>query len=47
MVKVYIDFEHWGLPFSVSVIPDFGLYIFNILFLTISYKTGGFPDEQL
>jgi hypothetical protein len=35
-VKVYVDFEHLGLPFSLSVIPELNLFIFTFLCFTIA-----------
>jgi len=41
MFKVYTDFEHWGLPLSVSYVPEYKLWMISVLFLTIA--VGG-PD---
>ena len=39
--KLYIDLEHWGLPFSLSVLPEFDLYIFT--FLCFTFAVGEVP----
>jgi hypothetical protein len=42
MAKVYLDFEHWGLPFSVSYIPEYNMFMVSILCITLAF--GSPPD---
>jgi len=42
MVRIYLDFEHWGLPLSVSYIPEYGMFMISILCVTLAF--GSPPD---
>jgi hypothetical protein len=42
MVRVYLDFEHWGLPVSVSYIPEYNMFMVSILCLTLAF---GSPSD--
>jgi hypothetical protein len=37
MVRIYLDFEHWGLPLSVSYIPEYGMFMISVLCVTLAF----------
>jgi hypothetical protein len=43
-VRAYLDFEHWGLPFSLSLLGKDELIMFSVLFVTIAIYTGSMDD---
>jgi hypothetical protein len=44
MLRFYLDFEHWGLPLSVSILGKDDLIMVSVLCVTLAIYTGSMDD---
>lgn len=44
MFRFYLDLEHWGVPFSVSILSKEELIMVSFLCVTLAIYTGSMDD---
>jgi hypothetical protein len=44
MFRFYLDFEHWGLPLSLSILKGDDLTMISVLCVTLAIYTGSMDD---
>jgi hypothetical protein len=44
MLRFYLDFEHWGLPLSVSILGKDDLIMVSVFCVTLAIYTGSMDD---